>query len=163
QNALKFNGKANIGAVIGSTIAAHPELKENTKEVAKAASEIVNEVNSLTLNQQLKELQESAPELLEKKEKKKKELPELKNAEEGKVVTRLPPEPSKHLHIGHALSFLINYMYAVKYKGKCILRMEDTNPENAGKFRYSPIYSCYRSDGRLFQSKISKCHRGMPE
>ncbi|MBR9702430.1 hypothetical protein GOV10_00195, partial [Candidatus Woesearchaeota archaeon] len=31
--------------------------------------------------------------------------------------------------LGHAMSFLINYLYAKKYEGKCILRFDDTNPE----------------------------------
>ena len=45
----------------------------------------------------------------------------------------MPPEPSKYNHIGHALSFLINYIYAKMYKGKCILRFEDTNPDKVRK------------------------------
>ncbi len=38
-------------------------------------------------------------------------------------------------HIGHALSFLLNYLYAKKYKGKSVLRFEDTNP-TASKQEY---------------------------
>jgi glutamyl-tRNA synthetase len=131
HNAVKFDGKANPGAVIGQLFSESPDLKSKAKEVAMAANAAVKEVNSLSLEEQLKKLKKLAPELLEKKEKKKKELPELKNAVKGKVVTRLAPEPSKYLHIGHALSFLINYLYAKKYDGKCVLRFEDTNPEKA--------------------------------
>ncbi len=131
-NAIEYNGKANVQAVMGKVLAENPELKKDMANLGKETAKVVKEINALSLEKQKKELEKFGK--IEKPKKEEREgLPPLQNAEMGKVVTRLPPEPSKYNHIGHALSFLINYMYAKMYKGKCILRFEDTNPEKVKK------------------------------
>ncbi len=46
----------------------------------------------------------------------------------GKVVCRFPPEPNGYLHVGHAKAMFIDFGYAKKMGGDCILRYDDTNP-----------------------------------
>ncbi len=132
QNAIKHDGRANKGAIIGKLIAMDSSVKDMLKDIQPVLNKVIKEVNELKEQEQHEELKNLDKERYEAIfEKQEKGMPELPNAEKGKVVTRIPPEPSKYPHIGHALSFLLNYIYAKKYEGKAILRFEDTNPLKA--------------------------------
>ncbi|MCF8103941.1 MAG: glutamate--tRNA ligase [Desulfohalobiaceae bacterium] len=47
------------------------------------------------------------------------------------IVTRFPPSPTGHLHIGGARTALFNWLYARCNQGKFILRIEDTDTERS--------------------------------
>ncbi|MBR9699320.1 glutamate--tRNA ligase [Candidatus Woesearchaeota archaeon] len=138
QNAIKFKGKANPGAIIGKVFGEQPELKEQAKELSKKIQEILKETHKLSVDEMKKELERLAPELLEKKEKKERNIFEFLKVKEG-VTTAFPPGPEKYPHIGHAKACLLNYLLAKQYKGKFILRFEDTNPKIAKKEYYEAM------------------------
>lgn len=140
KNAIDHDGKAQAGAVIPKVIGEKPELKEKIKDVAKEAALAVKEVNKLSLEEQKSKLQKIAPELLEvRKHEEKHEIPDLPGAETGKVVMLFPPEPSKYATIGHAKASLLNYLCSQKYKGKFLIRFEDTNANKIKKEYYDEM------------------------
>lgn len=55
-------------------------------------------------------------------------LRDLESGKHQKVITRFPPEPNGHLHIGHAKSICLNFGIAAEFGGSTNLRFDDTNP-----------------------------------
>ncbi|MCD6235419.1 MAG: glutamate--tRNA ligase [Thaumarchaeota archaeon] len=145
KNAVDHDGKALAGPVIAKILGEKPELKKSIREVKEAAEKAVEKVNKLEPEEQRRLLEEIAPDLLEaKKAEEEKKLPPLPGAEKGKVVTRLPPEPSGYMHIGHAMSGFLNYLYARMYDGKVWLRFEDTDPRKVKLEYYESFRRGYR-------------------
>lgn len=44
-----------------------------------------------------------------------------------KIITRIAPSPTGHLHIGTVRTALYNYLYAKQHEGEFIMRIEDTD------------------------------------
>jgi len=134
------DGKAQTGAIIGKLIADNPDVRLHMKEIMPQINKIVQRVNSLSKDEQESHLKKVFPEFFAPKEAPKpKGLPPLPNAIKGKVVMRFAPSPSGPLHIGHALAMGLNSEYCKLYKGKFLLRIEDTNPENIDPNAYDII------------------------
>ena len=128
-NAYRYDGKADKGAVMSKLLGEHPELRPVAKDMSNVVPNIIDEVNSLTLQEQRKLLESYAPELLEQKtsEGRKKGLPELPNHEN--IVMRFAPNPNGPPTLGSARGIVINSEYVQKYKGTFILRFDDTDPQ----------------------------------
>lgn len=56
---------------------------------------------------------------------------EFKFIKPGEVRTRIAPSPTGYLHIGLARTSLFNYLFAKKYEGGFVLRIEDTDLERS--------------------------------
>lgn len=151
-NAVQHKGRAQSGAIVGKILAEFPKAKEMMHKIMPHIHKTVEEVNKLPPEHQQKMLKKAWPKFF-RKEKKEKGLADLPGAVDGKVGTRMPPEPGKYMTVGHALSFLINYLYAQKYHGKCVLRFEDTNPEKANQ---ESVKSFKDGITRFLQIKPSK-------
>jgi glutamyl-tRNA synthetase len=126
-NSAKY-GKPDEKAVIGKVIAENPDLKPRVKEVIQLVKECIREFESLS-----KEERENLIRMYTGEERKKEErehrLPPLPKAEIGKVVMRFAPNPNGPPTLGSARGIIINGEYCKEYKGKYILRFDDTDPK----------------------------------
>jgi glutamyl-tRNA synthetase len=127
KNAFLHNGQASVGAVVGKVIALHPET--DVKKVMPQIQEIVKKVNALKFSEIEKEFERFAQSYELKPQEKKEGLPDLDWAKDEPVVTRYAPNPNGPFHLGNARAAILSYEFARKYKGKFILRFEDTDPQ----------------------------------
>jgi len=130
-NAVRYDGKAQAGPVIGKILGEKPELKTKVKELSALVNDVVQEVNNLSLSEQKRIVEENWPEaLIKERVEEEKHLPPLPNVDKyAQVVTRFSPNPDCVLHLGSARAIILCYEYALMYKGKFILRFEDTDPK----------------------------------
>ena len=133
QNAIEYSGKAAPGSVIGRIMSIRQDLRPHGKILSPLIAKKVAQANKLATDEGLDYLRSiletEAPELLEQRQKQAKRtgLPELLNAEKGKVVLRFAPNPNGPLSFGHARGIIINGEYAKEYDGELILRFDDTD------------------------------------
>jgi len=128
-NALRYDGKAAHKPVFSKLLGEHPQFRQRIKEVTPIINDVIQEINSLTLEKQREIVAEKWPEALtEEKTEKTKQLPPLPNAEKyERVVTRFSPNPDFVLHLGSARAIILSHDYAKIYNGVFILRFEDTD------------------------------------
>lgn len=130
-NAIKHEGKAQTGSVIGKILGEKPDLRSKIKEISTLVNKIVKEVNTLSFDEQKSIVEENWPEaLVKEKVEKEKRLPPLPNVDKYRqVVTRFSPNPDCVLHLGSARAIILCHEYVHMYKGKFVLRFEDTDPK----------------------------------
>ncbi len=136
RNAVQHGGRAQVNSVISALLGERPDLRPKARELVELARPIVEEVNALGIDRQRLEL-ESLGEIMNVQQGKEQRgrLPPLPNAVEGQVVTRFAPNPDFAIHIGNARPAILSYEYARMYKGKMVLRFEDTDPRTKTPLR----------------------------
>ena len=58
----------------------------------------------------------------------------------NQIITRFPPSPTGHLHVGGARTALFNWLYARHMNGKFILRIEDTDAVRSSQASVDAIF-----------------------
>ena len=139
KNAISYEGEARIGAVISALF--NEGLKRgDVKKYSKKIDKIISEVNELSSEEQKKEFKKLVKIISVRKGR--EGLPELPYAKKGKVIMRFAPSASGPLHVGHALTASLSFLFVRKYGGKFYIRIEDTNPENI----YLQVYDMIKKE-----------------
>ena len=144
QNAVKYNRTPQAGAVMGKVMA-QPEFRSKAKEITVLVDEVLVEIDRMTPEAREEELNKLAPELiaeLSEKKEPEKGLPPLEL--DGRLVMRFAPNPNGPPTLGSARGIVVNSEYTKKYKGKLIIRFDDTDP--ATKRPMLEAYSWYLED-----------------
>lgn len=83
----------------------------------------------------------------------------------SEVRVRFPPSPTGYLHIGGARTAIYNWLFAKKYGGKLILRIEDTDTERSTQSSIDGIIEGLTwlgidwDEGPYFQTQFADEHR----
>jgi len=152
-NAVEHNGQANAKSALGSILAENPDLRSQVFQIKSMVEIETDRVNKLSLSQQKRELAKFGG---YKKQvvKERKGLIDLPDAKVGKFVVRFAPNPDGALHLGNARPAVLCYEYAKKYRGKFILRFDDTDPKI--KVPEKKFYTWIKQDLRWLGVKWSK-------
>jgi glutamyl-tRNA synthetase len=125
DNAIAHGGKSLIGSVLNALFAEGLEKKE-IPNILPIIENIVKNVNSINLKDQESRFDKIKDKIHKRKTRLEGELPDLEDAENGKVIMRLAPFPSGPLHIGNTRAAILNDEFVKKYDGKFILFFDDT-------------------------------------
>ncbi len=155
-NAVKHNGNANPGAVMGAIMSSEPDLRKDAKKIGPISGKIVAKVNEMAEEDQKREMVNLGLEINNNESNgkdKEKGLADLPGSHKG-VVMRFAPNPSGPLHIGHARAAIPNGEYTERYGGKLILRIEDTDPKRI----YPPAYDMIQDDLKWLDIKVDEIY-----
>lgn len=143
-NRLKY-GHAKVEPVVNKVFGEFKEFRQYAKEIVAIVKDVIDYVNSLSMDN-LKKLANELSIAIEDEHKVEiKTLPPLPNLETWKtIVTRFAPNPDFPIHLGNARAAILSYVYAKMYKGKFILRFEDTDPRT--KCPMPEAYNMIRED-----------------
>ncbi|MCH7568102.1 MAG: glutamate--tRNA ligase [Nanoarchaeota archaeon] len=124
QNAIDF-GKANPEKILPKLFQ-HELEKKDIGKVMPLVKETVKKVNSMSVKERVTAFSK-LKKLVKKREEQERDLVELPgSAMKRKLIFRLAPFPSGALHIGNAKTYILNALYAERYKGDLLLVMDDT-------------------------------------
>ena len=88
QNSSAHGGSTDSKIIIGKILGTRPELRSMTGQIIPEIQSIVKEVNAMSAADQIAELKSEYSDLTKPKPKQKqRDLPELKDAKKGGVVT----------------------------------------------------------------------------
>lgn len=150
-NATEHSGTAQPKSVLGKLLADSPDLRNQVLDLRYRIETVVNDINSWSLERQKSELDKLGGYQPVKKLE-KKVLPELEYS--GKFVVRFAPNPDGALHLGNVRPAILNDEYRKKYKGKFILRFDDTDPKV--KIPEKKFYKWIKDDLKWLKIKWNK-------
>lgn len=134
-NALKHEGEADPGAIMGPLMADHPEFRPHGDRMMEVITPVVAAVNDRGTAAQRDRLADLDPDALAELESEPEAdetgpLPDLPNVEsyEG-IRLRCAPNPNGPWHIGNARMGAVIGTYAEMYNGWILCRFDDTDPD----------------------------------
>jgi glutamyl-tRNA synthetase len=132
QNAVKYGQAPQLKSVMGKLMGEFPQLRSDPIAMSEALEGIISKIVKENPEAWESRLSKIAPELIEALSVKKdpyKGLKPLEGAEIGTVVMRFAPNPNGPATLGSARGMVVNSEYVKMYKGKFILRFDDTDPD----------------------------------